>query len=103
MATKRDPATKKREKTGGRIKGTPNKTTTITKTVIASLLDTYNSSGMMSNDFAALEPKDRLLIAEKLMNYVMPKMQSQQIDLQADSAHVTIDSRLRQLADEGVD
>ena len=91
------------KKTGGRTKGTPNKTSSMTKTVVASLLDTYNNSGMMSDDFLALEPKDRLLIAEKLMNYVLPKMQSQQVDLTATTGELTIEARLRELSGEADD
>jgi len=50
-------------KTGGRQKGTQNKTTTVTKQVIASLLSDYNESGLMAKDFKELEPKDRLIMA----------------------------------------
>ncbi|MBQ7280597.1 MAG: hypothetical protein IJR13_07750 [Bacteroidales bacterium] len=90
----------KRPKTGGRQKGTPNRTTATTKEVIATLLDQYSKSGSMADDFAALEPKERLIVAEKLMNYIMPKMQSQQIDLQAEDTRITIENRLRQLSGE---
>lgn len=68
-------------KTGGRQKGTPNKSTILNKKIINDLLADYNDSGLMSKDFVNLEPKDRLLIAEKLMQYVMPKMQSTSVDL----------------------
>ncbi len=95
----------KRKKTGGRQKGTPNKATAIGRQTILELLTNYSDSGLMSKDFLALEdPKDRLLIAEKLFQYVMPKMQSTAIDLSA-AAGVPehIDNALAALSEEAGD
>ena len=67
----------KGKKTGGRVAGTPNKTTSTIKSAIASLLDDYHKSGKMKEDFDAIEdPKDRLALAEKFMQYTTPKMQA---------------------------
>ena len=63
-------------KTGGRQKGSPNKVTSAVKECISKMLTDYTNSEMFLKDFAELEPKERLMIAEKLMNYVVPKMQS---------------------------
>ena len=52
----------KRIKTGGRQKGTPNKATAMTKGVISTLLADYSDSGMMRDDFLALDPKDRMVV-----------------------------------------
>lgn len=87
-------------KTGGRKKGTPNKSTTLGKEVIVSLLTDYANSGLMTADFMALEPKDRLVIAERLMQYTMPKMQSTAVDLSAGDREKTIEDRLSELAGE---
>lgn len=87
-------------KTGGRKKGTPNKSTTLGKEVIVSLLSDYADSGLMTADFMALEPKDRLVIAERLMQYTMPKMQSTAVDLSAAGREKTIEDRLSELAGE---
>ncbi len=87
-----------RKKTGGRQKGTPNKTTGVTKKVISDLLDHYNTSGKMVKDFDQLNPKDRITIAEKLMQYVMPKMQSTSVDMSLNDDKKTIDETLRELA-----
>lgn len=89
-----------RKKTGGRQKGSQNKVTSMTKQVIAELLATYSESGLMSEDFKALEPKDRMTCAEKLMQYIMPKMQSTSVDLTARNADITIEQRLRQLSED---
>lgn len=86
------------KKTGGRKKGTPNKTTTLGKDVIVSLLSDYSASGLMATDFAALEPKDRLIIAERLMQYALPKMQTTSVDISTSETDSTIEDRLSQLA-----
>ncbi len=87
----------KGKKTGGRQKGTTNKVTMMGKQVIAELLSNYNSSGLMESDFMHLDGKDRITIAEKLMQYVMPKMQSVQGDIET---HVkpSVADKLRQLS-----
>lgn len=88
------------KKTGGRKKGTPNKSTTLGKEVIVSLLADYSNSGLMTSDFMALDPKDRLVIAERLMHYTMPKMQATAIDLNTGNREKTIEDRLAELAGE---
>lgn len=58
-------------KTGGRQKGTPNK---ITKAVRTTLVKVINRNmRTIQRDFDALDPKDRLLLLEKFMQYVVPK------------------------------
>lgn len=71
----------------------------MSKTVISDLLNTYSSSGLMSADFMALEPKDRMAIAERLAQYVMPKMQSVSAEVN-DQRTLTIEDRLRELSGE---
>ncbi len=93
----------KGKKTGGRTKGTPNKSTMLGKEVIVSLLSDYSESGLMTSDFMALEPKDRLVIAERLMQYTMPKMQSTAVDLSVGEKSKTIEDRLAELAGEDAD
>ncbi len=88
------------KKTGGRKKGTPNKSTLLGKEVIVSLLNDYSNSGLMTSDFMALDPKDRLVIAERLMQYTMPKMQATAIDLTTGEKEKTIEDRLAELAGE---
>ena len=88
------------KKTGGRKKGTPNKSTMLGKEVIVSLLSDYSNSGLMTSDFMALDPKDRLVIAERLMQYTMSKMQATAIDLNTGDKEKTIEDRLAELAGE---
>lgn len=84
-------------KTGGRKAGTPNKATSFTRETMANLLNQYANSGMMSEDFLALDPKDRITMAERIAQYIIPKMQATALDVSTAAAQ-TIEERLRQLA-----
>ena len=64
---------------GGRAKGTPNKTTATVKEWLASLID--KNREQVEADLQALEPKDRLQMLERLMQYVVPKQQATQSDV----------------------
>lgn len=77
-------------KTGGREKGTPNKVTGSVKDWLSQLIDKNRSQ--VEKDIKALEPKERLQILEKFMQYTIPKMQS---------VHTKID--FNQLTDEQLD
>lgn len=87
-------------KTGGRKKGIPNKSTVIGKTYILQFIDDYKTSGLMAADFAELEPKDRLTIAEKLMQYCIPKLQATAVEVSAADKHSELLDRLASLAGE---
>jgi uncharacterized protein (UPF0305 family) len=58
----------------GRPKGTPNKVTIEMKTWLSGLIE--KNRRQMERDLKQLEPKERLIILEKLMQYTVPKMQS---------------------------
>lgn len=68
-----------RGRLGGRAKGTPNKTTATVKEWLASLID--KNREQVEADLQALEPKDRLQMLERLMQYVVPKQQATQSDV----------------------
>ena len=85
-------------KTGGRQKGVANKITGMNKAVITGLLSEYSDSGQMGLDFMALDARDRIMVAEKFMQYVMPKCQSVAIDLNAENKNITIEHRLAELS-----
>lgn len=87
-------------KTGGRQKGTPNKSTVLGKSAISQLLADYSNSGLLASDFASIDPKDRLYIAEKLMQYIIPKMQSTSVDISSSDSSHTIEDTLAALSDE---
>lgn len=56
----------------GRPKGTPNKITATIRNWIVELIN--NNRDLIENDFLQLEPKDRLMMLEKLLPYIMPKV-----------------------------
>lgn len=58
----------------GRPKGRPNKVTSDTKIWISQLID--SNKKQLERDLKKLEPKDRWMIVEKLMQYTIPKMQN---------------------------
>ena len=87
----------KGRKTGGRKKGTPNKATKKVKDIVSELLDTYSNSGNMFRDFMELEPKDRLIIAEKFMQYTVPKLQAVELSTE-EGKQLTIEERLIELS-----
>ncbi|MEG0602165.1 MAG: hypothetical protein RR499_03890 [Mucinivorans sp.] len=82
--------TKGTQKTGGRSAGTPNKVTTELKTWVQQLIDGNRET--LESDLMMLDPVDRWRIVEKLMSYVVPKMQSIEAKLEFD-----------QLTDEQID
>lgn len=65
----------------GRPKGKPNKATSDMRTFLSELLG--KNKLQIERDLKKLEPKDRLMILERFMQYTTPKMQSMEakIDL----------------------
>ncbi len=61
----------------GRPKGTPNKVTATTREWISQLVD--DNREQIERDLQALEPKERLQILEKFMQYAIPKIQSMEL------------------------
>lgn len=90
----------RRNKSGGRQPGHVNKQTKITKEIINNMLSQYQDSGKMYDDFYQLEPKDRIQMAEKLMQYIMPKLAATQVDLNATVTEITIEQKLIELSKE---
>jgi len=64
----------KREKFGGRQKGTPNKTTNEVRQSITCFIQ--NNIETMQKSFDLLEPKEKLYFMEKLFKYIVPVMGS---------------------------
>lgn len=63
----------------GRPKGSPNKVTASMRSWLAELIDENRTQ--IVKDLAALEPKDRLTILERFMQYTLPKIQSIEQDV----------------------
>ena len=59
---------------GGRPKGVPNKVTTDLRQWITTFLE--GEFEQLVNDWKSLEPKDRIVMFEKLLKYALPTLQS---------------------------
>lgn len=79
----------------GRPKGTPNKVTSEMKSWIQQLID--GNRKQLEKDLKALDPAERWRVVEKLMSYVVPKMQS--VEAKIDYTRLT-DEQLDLLIDE---
>ena len=64
----------KRIKTGGRIKGTPNKLTKELRSVLKNII--CKELELLDQQLDQLEPKQRVELLIKLMPYVFPKLNS---------------------------
>lgn len=60
-----------RGRMGGRKKGTPNKVTGTVKEWLADLID--RNREQIEEDLRQLEPRERLAVLEKFMQYIVPK------------------------------
>ncbi len=80
---------------GGRRKGTPNKATAKIKDWVVNVV--YKNRRQIEQDLQALDPKDRIQVLEKLMQYVIPKQQSVSADIDVNSLS---DSQLDILIEE---
>ena len=91
------------KKTGGRTKGTPNKTTRTIRECLAEATSDYYNSDNFLKDLAALEPKERVMIMERLTQYVAPKMQSTTIDATVETRKTIEEKLLALSSDESSD
>ena len=79
----------------GRPKGSPNKATAELKEWVAGLIN--KNRAQLEKDLKKLDPKDRWLVVEKLMQYTVPKMQSVEARIDFDRLS---DDQLGTLIDE---
>ena len=84
-------------KSGGRQVGTPNKTTKAVREVIEKMMTEYFNSEVFIKDLAQLEPKERLSAITKFCPFVAPKIQSVELNTQANGKS-SLDEILRKLA-----
>ena len=70
---------KGRTKTGGRTRGTKNKTTTDLKEWVFRLLN--KNVKQIEQDLQCLDPRDRVVLFEKLLRYILPRQQSVTADV----------------------
>lgn len=97
------PFQKGKEKTGGRTKGTPNKVTEDLREKVSHILESQYET--ILKDLNKLEPKDRINIWIKLLEYALPKLQRSETKLKpsdnspyADWTDEQIDEELERLS-----
>jgi len=88
---KKEEITKTRKKYGGRVKGTPNKVTRITRQLINDMAEEIRPQIM--KDIASLEPAERVKVFIKLCEFIISKPQSVSLDVMA-QRKITIEDKL---------
>lgn len=90
----------KRQKYGGRVKGTPNKLTALTKGMMQMWIEAHCATPdgedlpMIMQDFALMDPRDRVKVTAEFAKIIMPK----QVNLDEGSMKVTIEDKLKDLS-----
>lgn len=80
---------------GGRPKGSPNRVTGELREWISNFIS--NNKDLIQQDFNTLDPKDRIMMFEKLLKYALPTLQS--TSLSNDFEKLT-DEQLDKIIDE---
>lgn len=89
-----------RKKTGGRQKGTPNKTTSTLRTAISKIVNDYYNSDALLEDIEKLKPKERVDMMEKLAAYIVPKLQSVDVNAEVKSQTNIVSARLKEMGEK---
>ena len=80
---------KGKDKTGGRAKGSSNKSTTKVRDSFTNLLE--ENLEQLKDDFKELDPKDRIKLFLDLSKYVIPQLKQTDIKLDGDLKLNTFD------------
>jgi len=88
----------------GRRKGIPNKATIDLKIRLKQMIDGYD----MESDIKKLEPKDRIVMMEKFMSYLIPKIRSVDTkinfdDMSKEQVKMIVDEIFKSIEDDGKD
>ena len=94
-------AKKGHSKAGGRKKGTPNKVTADLRTWVSALIDGNRET--IETDLKLIDPKERLVILERLMAFVIPKMQSIDATVQIAEEYKQLEQLLQSAPDVAVE
>lgn len=97
-------AYKNGEKSGGRKKGTPNKTTAAAKKFMAAIMEDYADGDLIKEDWKKLKPRDRMELAKDILPYLVPKLQAVAVidDPEGGERRRTIEERLYALSNPTV-
>ena len=84
---------KKRNKTGGRIIGTPNKITLSHRELIQRIFENELNSGKIESELCKLQGKEYLDVILKISGFVLPKLNTVDINGMNNSKPIIIDWR----------
>jgi len=84
----------------GRPKGTPNRVTSDLRKWVEYLINKNLST--MENDLKKLEPKERLMILERLMQYTIPKQQSISVEAQIQAEYIELEKLLSNAPEKAI-
>ena len=90
---------KKRKKTGGRVKGTPNRVTKNLRERISGFLDD-NWQEAVESWKMIYDPKDKVKLYIDLVQYTVPKLQSVNLDATVKQEENTIEQDLIELYED---
>ena len=92
------------EKSGGRKKGTPNKTTAAAKKFMAAIMEEYVDGDLIKEDWKKLKPRDRMELAKDILPYLVPKLQAVAVidDDETNGRRRTIEERLYALSNPAI-
>ena len=68
-----------KEKTGGRVKGSSNKSTTKVREAYTKLLE--DNLDQLTNDFKELDAKDRIKLFLDMSKYIIPTLKATELDV----------------------
>ena len=85
-------------KSGGRKKGTPNKITFGLRDFISKLL--FKNRKQIELDLQELTPKERILMLDKLLQYVIPKQREFDINAELPNKETEQEKRDKELLNE---
>ena len=104
------PRQKGTPKTGGRQKGTPNKSTAAVKTYITQVLSEYmqpakkgSKQPTLSQDLLDMLPEDRVRAMTQLAGYIIPKQQALSVEQQAQVEADALTQWLETAPDDAID
>lgn len=70
---------------------------TFTQDTILQILSNYSDSGRLEQDFYAITPDKRLALAEKLIDYALPKIKSVEAEPAGSESVASLSERLNKV------
>lgn len=88
----------RKQKTGGRKKGVPNKTTEELRSMVQNFLEQHWET--LHSDFEKLQPSQRVMFLEKLLTHVLPKPLTDLSQLSENDLDILLERLKNQQRDE---